>query len=85
MLSILAATTGDVTKAGNAVAAVIGAGLVPAVLEMMDQAATRAVEEFVHRSLAFRLSSRSMHFANQAPSFRTRSRVRAPPKVHGEP
>jgi glycolate oxidase len=38
----------DVTKAGNAVAAVIGAGIVPAGLEMMDQAATRAVEEFVH-------------------------------------
>jgi len=37
----------DVTKAGNAVAAVIGAGIVPAGLEMMDQAATRAVEEFV--------------------------------------
>ena len=38
----------DVTKAGNAVAAVIAAGIVPAGLEMMDQAATRAVEEFVH-------------------------------------
>jgi glycolate oxidase len=38
----------DVTQAGAAVAAVIGAGIVPAGLEMMDQAATRAVEEFVH-------------------------------------
>ena len=38
----------DVTKAGAAVAAVIAAGIVPAGLEMMDQAATRAVEEFVH-------------------------------------
>jgi glycolate oxidase len=38
----------DVAKAGEAVAAVITAGIVPAGLEMMDQAATRAVEEFVH-------------------------------------
>ncbi len=34
--------------AGEAVAAVIGAGIVPAGLEMMDRSATRAVEEFVH-------------------------------------
>jgi len=38
----------DVAKAGAAVAAVIAAGIVPAGLEMMDQAATRAVEEYVH-------------------------------------
>ena len=38
----------DVEKAGNAVADVIGAGIIPAGLEMMDQPATRAVEEFVH-------------------------------------
>src|SRR6185369_1794852 len=38
----------DVAKAGAAVAAVFAAGIVPAGLEMMDQAATRAVEEFVH-------------------------------------
>jgi glycolate oxidase len=38
----------DVGAAGAAVAAVIGAGIVPAGLEMMDRAATRAVEEFVH-------------------------------------
>jgi glycolate oxidase len=37
----------DVAQAGAAVAAIIGAGIVPAGLEMMDQAATRAVEEFV--------------------------------------
>ncbi len=36
-----------VTKAGNAVAAVIAAGIIPAGLEMMDQAATAAVEEYV--------------------------------------
>ncbi len=38
----------DMTKAGNAVADVIAAGLIPAGLEMMDKPATRAVEEFVH-------------------------------------
>ena len=37
----------DVEKAGEAVAAVIGAGIVPAGLEMMDKLATRAVEGFV--------------------------------------
>jgi glycolate oxidase len=38
----------DVQKAGDAVAAVIGAGIVPAGLEMMDRPATAAVEQFVH-------------------------------------
>ena len=38
----------DVEKAGAAVGAIIGAGIVPAGLEMMDQPATRAVEQFVH-------------------------------------
>ncbi|CAG0988964.1 glycolate oxidase [Burkholderiales bacterium] len=38
----------DVEKAGAAVGAIIGAGIIPAGLEMMDQPATRAVEEFVH-------------------------------------
>jgi glycolate oxidase len=38
----------DVEKAGDAVAQVIAAGIIPAGLEMMDQPATRAVEEFVH-------------------------------------
>ena len=38
----------DVERAGNAVASIISAGIIPAGLEMMDQAATRAVEEFVH-------------------------------------
>ena len=40
----------DVEKAGAAVGAIIGAGIIPAGLEMMDQPATRAVEEFVHAS-----------------------------------
>ncbi len=38
----------DVGAAGEAVAAVIAAGIIPAGLEMMDKSATRAVEEFVH-------------------------------------
>ena len=42
------ASFGDVETAGNAVAAVIGAGIIPAGLEMMDRPATRAVEEFAH-------------------------------------
>ena len=38
----------DVRKAGDAVAAVIAAGIIPAGLEMMDKAMTAAVENFVH-------------------------------------
>lgn len=38
----------DVIKAGDAVAAIIAAGIIPAGLEMMDQPATVAVEAFVH-------------------------------------
>ena len=38
----------DVRKAGDAVAAVIAAGLIPAGLEMMDKPMTEAVEDFVH-------------------------------------
>jgi glycolate dehydrogenase FAD-linked subunit len=37
----------DVAKAGDAVAKVIAAGIIPAGLEMMDQITTRAVEPFV--------------------------------------
>ena len=38
----------DVVKAGDAVARIIAAGIIPAGLEMMDQPATVAVEAFVH-------------------------------------
>jgi glycolate oxidase len=38
----------DVKKAGDAVAHVIGAGIIPAGLEMMDKPMTAAVEDFVH-------------------------------------
>jgi glycolate oxidase len=44
---VILASFADVERAGDAVAAVIAAGIVPAGLEMMDQQATRAVEEFV--------------------------------------
>ncbi|MBL8473532.1 MAG: FAD-binding protein [Rhodocyclaceae bacterium] len=37
----------DVVKAGDAVAKIIAAGIIPAGLEMMDQPATAAVEQFV--------------------------------------
>ncbi len=43
----LLASFDDVVRAGDAVAAIIAAGIVPAGLEMMDQPATAAVEEFV--------------------------------------
>jgi glycolate oxidase len=38
----------DVRKAGDAVAGVIAAGIIPAGLEMLDKAMTAAVEDFVH-------------------------------------
>jgi glycolate oxidase len=45
---VVMASFASVEHAGEAVAQVIGAGIVPAGLEMMDRLATRAVEEFVH-------------------------------------
>lgn len=45
---VLLAAFDDVEAAGNAVAAIIAEGIVPAGLEMMDQSAIRAVEDFVH-------------------------------------
>jgi glycolate oxidase len=44
---VIMASFDDVEKAGNAVADVIAAGIIPAGLEMMDRPATRAVEQFV--------------------------------------
>jgi glycolate oxidase len=43
---VVMASFADVEVAGNAVAAIIGAGIIPAGLEMMDQPATRMVEPF---------------------------------------
>ena len=45
---VVMASFRSVEEAGEAVACVIGAGIVPAGLEMMDKLATRAVEDFVH-------------------------------------
>jgi len=45
---VVMASFDDVEKAGNAVAAIIGAGIIPAGLEMMDKEAVAAVEDFVH-------------------------------------
>lgn len=42
------ASFADVRAAGDAVANVIGAGIIPAGLEMMDKPMTAAVEDFVH-------------------------------------
>jgi glycolate oxidase len=43
----LMAAFDDISRAGNAVAAIIGAGIIPAGLEMMDKAMIGAVEPFV--------------------------------------
>ncbi len=43
---VVMAAFDDIEKAGQAVANVIAAGIVPAGFEMMDQAATRAVEDY---------------------------------------
>jgi len=45
---VIMASFDDVVKGGDAVAAIIAAGIIPAGLEMMDKPATRAVEEFVN-------------------------------------
>jgi glycolate oxidase len=44
---VVLASFDDVGRAGDAVAAIIAAGIIPAGLEMMDKAATAAVEPFV--------------------------------------
>jgi glycolate oxidase len=45
---VVMASFDDVRKAGDAVAAIIAAGIIPAGLEMMDKPMTAAVEDFVH-------------------------------------
>ena len=45
---VILASFDDVEKAGNAVADLIAAGIIPAGLEMMDRPAAQAVEDFVH-------------------------------------
>ncbi len=48
LAQLVVASFGDVATAGNAVASLIAAGIIPAGLEMMDRKATVAVEQFVH-------------------------------------
>jgi len=48
LAQVVMASFGDVVQAGNAVARIIAAGIIPAGLEMMDKAAAAAVEDFVH-------------------------------------
>jgi glycolate oxidase len=45
---LIMASFDDVEKAGNAVGNIIATGIVPGGLEMMDNLATRATEDFVH-------------------------------------
>jgi len=45
---VVMASFDDVVKAGDAVAAIIAAGIIPAGMEMMDRKASNAVEPFVH-------------------------------------
>jgi len=45
---LVMASFADVHRAGDAVAAIIAAGIIPAGMEMMDRKATAAVEPFVH-------------------------------------
>jgi glycolate oxidase len=47
LAQVVLAAFDSIPKAGDAVARIIGAGIIPAGLEMMDKAATRAVEPFV--------------------------------------
>jgi len=47
-VQLVMASFPEVHRAADAVAAVIGAGIIPAALEMMDRKATAAVEPFVH-------------------------------------
>jgi glycolate dehydrogenase FAD-linked subunit len=48
LAQLVMASFDDVVKAGDAVAAIIAAGIIPAGLEMMDKKATAAVEPFVN-------------------------------------
>jgi glycolate oxidase len=57
LAQVIMASFDDVMKAGEAVAAVIAAGIIPAGLEMMDKPATAAVEPYV--KAGYDLSCRS--------------------------
>ena len=47
-VKVLMASFDDVAEAGAAVARIIGAGVIPGGLEMMDNLAIRAAEDFIH-------------------------------------
>jgi glycolate oxidase len=47
-VKVLMASFDDVERAGGAVAKIIGAGVIPGGLEMMDNLAIRAAEDFIH-------------------------------------
>ena len=47
-VKVLMASFDDVANAGGAVAKIIGAGVIPGGLEMMDNLAIRAAEDFIH-------------------------------------
>ncbi|RQR62036.1 glycolate oxidase subunit GlcD [Burkholderia sp. Bp9125] len=47
-VTVLMASFDDVGQAGGAVARIIGAGVIPGGLEMMDNLAIRAAEDFIH-------------------------------------
>ena len=55
---VVMASFDDVERAGEAVAAVIGAGILPAGLEMMDSYAIQAVGRFCSRRLSCRTPQR---------------------------
>ena len=48
LAQVIMASFDDMGKAGDAVAAIIAAGIIPAGLEMMDGPATQAAEDFLH-------------------------------------
>lgn len=48
LAQVVMAAFAEVTAAGDAVASIIAAGIIPAGLELMDGPTTRAVEDFVH-------------------------------------
>jgi len=47
-VAVMLAAFHDLEAAGEAVASIIGAGIIPAGMEMMDQLAIQAAEQFAH-------------------------------------
>jgi len=74
---VILASFDDVEKAGNAVADVIAAGVVPSGLEMMDRPAVHAVEEFVHAG--YDLEAAALLLCEASPASRRCCGARARP------